>query len=233
MTLPRRDADPDPGTLMRLVVLLAIALGFKPGVAAAQESGPFSTFRQLHGETRLRASLEYAAGALRVAPGRPTELYRMDLAFDGDRFAPISDYDAAQSAVSLGLRRGGTGGIDGTGVSVGTYGALWTFSAASYVKLDGLTFKNSGASCVSLIGNATHLDIGRLDLSNCHYGGALWVGKDRQFRRSHASMTTRCTTIRRAGSCCGPGRAATTWLSEIRFGTMPDSRISTASKSEV
>ena len=96
---------------MRLVVLLAIALGFQPGVAAGQEMRPFSTFRQLHGETRLRASLEYAAGALRVAPGRPAELYRMDLAFDGDRFAPISDYDAAQSAVSLGLRRGGTGGV--------------------------------------------------------------------------------------------------------------------------
>ena len=96
---------------MRRVVLLALALSLQTGVAAAQEMRPFTTFRQLHGETRLHASLEYAAGALRVAPGRPTELYRMDLAFDGERFAPISDYDAAQSAVSLGLRRGGTGGV--------------------------------------------------------------------------------------------------------------------------
>jgi hypothetical protein len=96
---------------MRRVVLLALALGLQTGVAAAQEMRPFTTFRQLHGETRLHASLEYAAGALRVAPGRPTELYRMDLAFDGERFAPVSDYDAARSAVSLGLRRGGTGGM--------------------------------------------------------------------------------------------------------------------------
>ncbi|MBW8838346.1 MAG: hypothetical protein JF602_00605 [Gemmatimonadetes bacterium] len=96
---------------MRRVVLLALALGLKTGVAAAQVMRPFTTFRQLHGETRLHAKLEYAAGAMRVAPGRPTELCRMDLAFDDERFAPVSDYDAARSAVSLGLRRGGTAGV--------------------------------------------------------------------------------------------------------------------------
>jgi hypothetical protein len=96
---------------MRGAVLLALALSLSAGAARAQEMRPFTTFRQLHGETRLRATLEYAAGALRVAPGRPNELYRMDLAFDGERFAPISDYDAAHSAVALGLRRGGTGGV--------------------------------------------------------------------------------------------------------------------------
>jgi hypothetical protein len=65
--------------------------------------------------------------------------------------------------------------VDGTGVSVGTYGALWTFSAASYVKLDGLTFKNSPAHCVALASNTTHVDIGRLDVSNCHAAAAIWV----------------------------------------------------------
>jgi hypothetical protein len=96
---------------MRRAGLVALALGVQAAAARAQEMRPFTTFRQLHGETRLRASLEYAAGALRVAPGRPNELYRMDLAFDGERFAPISDYDAARNTVALGLRRGGTGGV--------------------------------------------------------------------------------------------------------------------------
>ena len=96
---------------MRRAVLLALALGIQAGAARAQEMRPFTTFRQLHGENRLQAPLEYAAGALRVAPGRPNELYRMDLAFDGARFAPISDYDASRNAVALGLRRGGTGGV--------------------------------------------------------------------------------------------------------------------------
>ena len=91
--------------------ILALALGLHAGTLSAQGMRPFATFRQLHGETRLRASLEYAAGALRVSPGGATELYRMDLAFDDQRFVPISDYDPARNSVVLGLRRGGQGGV--------------------------------------------------------------------------------------------------------------------------
>lgn len=90
---------------------LALALLLGAGSAAAQSMRPFSTYRQLHGETRLRAGLEYAAGLLRVAPGRPTELYRMDVSYDGERFRPVSAYTAAQGAVSLGLRPSGEGGL--------------------------------------------------------------------------------------------------------------------------
>jgi len=86
---------------MRRVVLLALALSLQTGVAAAQEMRPFTTFRQLHGETRLHASLEYAAGALRVAPGRPTELYRMDLAFDGERYRHLYGEGALLSGGAL------------------------------------------------------------------------------------------------------------------------------------
>jgi hypothetical protein len=72
---------------------------------------PFGTFRQMHGETRLAARLEYAAGNLRVAPGRPTELYRMDLAYDDNRYLPVSDYDTQTGSVVLGLRPAGEGGV--------------------------------------------------------------------------------------------------------------------------
>jgi hypothetical protein len=71
----------------------------------------FTTFRQLHGETRLQASLNYLAGGLRVAPGRTTELYRMDASYDADRYLPTSDFDAARGAVSLGIRPAGEGGL--------------------------------------------------------------------------------------------------------------------------
>lgn len=90
---------------------LALALLLGAGSAAAQSMRPFSTYRQLHGETRLDVSLEYAAGLLRLAPGRPTELYRMDASFDGERFLPVSDYDAGRGAVVLGLRAAGDGGL--------------------------------------------------------------------------------------------------------------------------
>lgn len=95
---------------MRAAALtLALALG--AGSLAAQTLRPFSTYRQLHGETRLDATLEYAAGILRVAPGRATELYRMDASYDGSRFLPLSSYSAGSGAVVLGLRALGEGGL--------------------------------------------------------------------------------------------------------------------------
>jgi hypothetical protein len=103
-----------PGVLARAVaraLVSAAAMACMAGGAAAQSMRPFVTYRQLHGETRLSAALDYAAGSLRVAPGRPAELYRMDLSYDGERFLPISDYDASRGAVSLGLQTVGSGGL--------------------------------------------------------------------------------------------------------------------------
>ena len=77
----------------------------------AQTMRPFSTFRQLHGETRLTARLEYGAGSLRLEPGKPGELYRMNLSYDADRFVPISDYNASSRIVVLGLEAKGKSGV--------------------------------------------------------------------------------------------------------------------------
>ncbi len=90
---------------------VALALACWAGSAGAQSMRPFSTFRQLHGETRLQAELNYAAGTLRLVPGRPTELYRMDVSYDEDRFVPVSGFDASRGRVMLGLRSSGEGGI--------------------------------------------------------------------------------------------------------------------------
>jgi hypothetical protein len=79
--------------------------------AGAQSMRPFSTYRQWHGEPRLAARLEYAAGELRVGAGRPDELYRMDVSYDEDRFVPVSDFDASGGAVTLGVTAEGRGGV--------------------------------------------------------------------------------------------------------------------------
>jgi hypothetical protein len=92
-----------------LLSLLALALGASG--AAAQSMRPFSTYRQWHGETRLEARLDYAAGALRLAAGRPNELYRMDVLYDGERYVPVSSFDAVRGGVGLGLRASGEGGL--------------------------------------------------------------------------------------------------------------------------
>ena len=96
---------------MRRVLLSLLALALGASAAAAQSMRPFSTYRQWHGETRLDARLDYAAGALRLAAGRPNELYRMDVLYDAERYVPVSAFDAARVGVGLGLRASGQGGL--------------------------------------------------------------------------------------------------------------------------
>jgi hypothetical protein len=92
-------------------LVLTLGLCLWAGGAQAQTMRPFSTFRQLHGETRLSARIEYGAGSLRLEPGQPGELYRMDLSYDEDRFVPTSDFDASSRSVVLGVQARGDGGV--------------------------------------------------------------------------------------------------------------------------
>ncbi len=94
------------GVLASLAAVLCSA-----GAASAQTWRPYSTFRQLHGETKLDAQLEFAAGLLKVMPGRDAELYRMRLSYDADRFVPLSYYEAPASAVRLGVESSGRAGL--------------------------------------------------------------------------------------------------------------------------
>jgi hypothetical protein len=96
---------------MRRALAAALALVLGASGASAQTMRPFSTYRQWHGETSTVARLDFAAGALRLAAGRPNELYRMDVLYDGERYEPVSDFDAALGNVTLGLRTAGDGGI--------------------------------------------------------------------------------------------------------------------------
>jgi hypothetical protein len=95
---------------LRATALLA-GLTVWSATASAQTMRPFTTFRQMHGETRLTARLEYASGSLRMSAGRPNELYRMDLSYDQDRFLPISDFDISSATAVLGLKAEGVGGV--------------------------------------------------------------------------------------------------------------------------
>jgi Cell wall-active antibiotics response 4TMS YvqF len=96
---------------MRQLALAVLALAAGATSASAQSMRSFATFRQLHGETRLRAALDYRAGGLRITPGRANELYRMDASYDENRYSPTSTYDAARGIVTLGLQPAGEGGL--------------------------------------------------------------------------------------------------------------------------
>jgi hypothetical protein len=96
----------------------------------------FGTFRQMHGETRLTARLEYAAGNLRVAPGQSGELYRMDLSYDESRYVPVSDFDTQTGSVVLGLKPAGAGGVRVVSRSQLSQAAAVTLSPQVDVALD-------------------------------------------------------------------------------------------------
>jgi hypothetical protein len=121
---------------MRGLFLSVLALAGGASAASAQSMRPFSTYRQWHGETSTSARLEFAAGALRLAAGRPAELYRMDVLYDADRYQPLSDFDAARGDVTLGLRTTGNGGLRVVSKGQLRQTASVTFSPRSDLALD-------------------------------------------------------------------------------------------------
>lgn len=99
---------------MRRPVLAAVAALLLALPARAQELRTFTTARQLHGDTRLTAVLEYPSGSLTVTPGPGNHLYRMLLTFDDRRSRPVSTFDASVGTVRLGAEPAG-----GTAIRVG------------------------------------------------------------------------------------------------------------------
>ncbi|MDQ3138834.1 MAG: cell wall-active antibiotics response protein [Gemmatimonadota bacterium] len=162
---------------MRRLHLAAMTLVLAAPSAAAQSMRPFSTYRQWHGETRIDARLDYAAGALRLAAGRPSELYRMDVLYDGDRYLPVSDYDAARSGVALGLRASGQRGLRVVSKGRLRQTAAVTFSPKSDLSLD-----------VTLGAVDGDLELGGLRLTDL----ALEAGASRATVRFSRPNATRC-----------------------------------------
>jgi hypothetical protein len=89
---------------------MLLGLGWA-GSLRAQSMQAFTTYRQLHGDAKLAAKLEFAAGQLKVRPSRATDLYRMTLSYDSKRFAPLSQFDAGRGMVTLGVEPAGRGGL--------------------------------------------------------------------------------------------------------------------------
>ena len=67
--------------------------------------------RQLLDQTALHATVTFAAGNLTIGSSPTGTLYRMDVQYDGERFTPVSRWDASSQSVELGLRASGEGGL--------------------------------------------------------------------------------------------------------------------------
>ena len=167
---------------MRLAALALILCAWSPRVEA-QTMRPFTTFRQMHGDVRLAARLEYAAGLLRLAPGSTAELYRMDLSYDQDRFLPISDFDAGQGIVSLGLKPSGEGGVR----VVSRNQLQQTASVAFSPRVDLALDINLGAADADI--DLGGLRVSRLDLKSGASKAVVRFSRTNASRCDHASIS--------------------------------------------
>ena len=156
---------------------LGLVLLLWGGAVQAQSMRPFETFHQRHGETRLNTRLEYAAGNLRLVPGRPAELYRMDLSYDQNRYLPVSDFDTQTGSVLLGLRPAGEGGVRVVSRSQLSQAATVALSPAVDLTLD-----------VTLGAVSADLELGGLRLTNLQ----LKTGASRTVLRFSQPNAARC-----------------------------------------
>lgn len=162
---------------MRRLALVALVLALGAPRAGAQAARPFSTYRQWHGETRLTARLDYAAGALKVLPGRPGELYRMDALYDSERYQPLSAFQASTTEVKLGLESSGAGGLRASSKDGPRQTAAVTFSPRADLAL-----------AVTLGASDADLELGGLRLTDLD----LQAGASRAVVRFSKPNATRC-----------------------------------------
>ncbi len=91
-----------------LVVLVA-ALGCTSGPRMNPAWKSITSAQETRGEHEATVNVQYGAGKFHLAPGTGTELYRMQLRYDENSFAPVREYDVATHTLTLGVkgRRGG------------------------------------------------------------------------------------------------------------------------------
>lgn len=79
---------------MALVVTAAVAAGCgNAGSTGSADWQTFSSQRQVSGEQRFRADVEYAAGRFTVEPGVDQTLYSIDMRYDANVYRPNPAYE--------------------------------------------------------------------------------------------------------------------------------------------
>lgn len=96
------------GSIRSFALILAT---LSAGPLAAQELRTVTLSKQYRGQDSLSAEIEFAAGVLKVRPGPPGSLYRMELSYDPERFAPLSQSDSNGTHIRLGVKSSGQAGI--------------------------------------------------------------------------------------------------------------------------
>jgi hypothetical protein len=97
------------GRLVFCVGLAAACWTLASSHADAQTWRTMTSARQVWDRELTDVDIEYGAGTLRVAPAEAPFLYRMEIRYDADIFAPIADFDAEERTLQLGVESAGRG----------------------------------------------------------------------------------------------------------------------------
>lgn len=100
--------------------LICAAVGGLAGTAtglSAQNWSTVTTSRQLGDEREIHVRVDYGAGTLRVRPGEPGTLYRLELRYDQDVVEPRTGYEDGVLEIGMDRIGGGMriGSRDGSG----------------------------------------------------------------------------------------------------------------------
>lgn len=94
----------------RTLTIIGAVVATSAAPAAAQTWRTLTMSRPMHGESTLTVDVQYGAGRFHLSPGSSRALYRVEMSYDEERFAPVREYDADAAVVRLGMRsRGGSG----------------------------------------------------------------------------------------------------------------------------
>ena len=99
---------------LALAALVLAALAAHGATAEAQSWRTVTSARQLWGTEPVKVRIEYAAGRLEVRQAEQPMLYRMEMRYDDEHFAPVSTFAQESRTLTLGVRgkerkRGGGG----------------------------------------------------------------------------------------------------------------------------
>ncbi len=86
---------------------MVAAASLVAGNAGAQAWRVIDASRQLRDTTAMSVHVDYAAGRVEVKPTAGPSMYEMHMRYDAERSEPVTRYDSAMHALSIGIRSHG------------------------------------------------------------------------------------------------------------------------------
>lgn len=91
------------GVMRSVLPLVVVGLAAITVPSAAQDWQTVTTSRQLHGDEKLVASVNFLSGTIRVFPADNRTLYKAEMRYDAEQFRPLNRFSNGSSYLRIGL----------------------------------------------------------------------------------------------------------------------------------